>query len=192
MVRHQRPTWNATWMPPNLTSYLPKASFSSRESPSNSSCLCLLSILGAHLRNITSPSFQSAGLPFAILCRFLAQGSSPDHADTRCGAPLRASSTPTRQVNAMSPHTKFRKCYPYELNADADWTYKAISDAIVTLTALSQGRQNISITYDKKTLEYDLAFHNYQLALLVTESCTNAHNTPFTYGRCSRDPRRPR
>ena len=131
--------------------------------------------LGCSLEEHHVALIPVGGLTFRHFVPLFGAGLSPDHAEYALRRPVACliDADPTSKRN--DPHTKFRKCYPYELNADADWTYKAISDAIVTLTALSQGRQNISITYDKKTLEYDLAFHNYQLALLVTESCTNAH-----------------
>lgn len=73
-----------------------------------------------------------------------------------------------------APNAKFRKCYPYELNASADFTYKSLSDVITTLNVLCKGRPNIVIAHGSKTLEYDLAFLNYTQSLLVTEACTYA------------------
>jgi len=85
---------------------------------------------------------------------------------------------PTRQPNG--PNAKFHKCYPY--NAAAGWTYKPVSDVITTLTTLCAGRDNVTIAYDKKTLEYDVALHNHAQALLVTDSCTHAEALRLLFG----------
>lgn len=79
---------------------------------------------------------------------------------------------PSRKGN--EPNGKFCKCYPYEVNASANFTYKPLSDVITTLNVLCKGRANIIIKPGSKTLEYDLAFLNYTQSLLVTEACTFA------------------
>jgi putative ATP-dependent endonuclease of OLD family len=66
---------------------------------------------------------------------------------------------------------KFQKCYPYELNADSTYTYKPLSDVIGKLTTLSA---KILLVNGAMTLEYDLAFDNYAVALLVTSACNHA------------------
>jgi len=79
---------------------------------------------------------------------------------------------PQRKRN--NTNERFQKCYPYQLADTVTYTCKPVSDVITNLRTLCQGRDNISILPGTKTFEYDLAFHNPTMPIIVTDECTNA------------------
>jgi putative ATP-dependent endonuclease of OLD family len=85
-------------------------------------------------------------------------------------------------------NARFEKCYPYELANTADYECKPVSGVITNLDTLCQGCENIMIAHGAKTFEYDLAFHNHNNAILVTDECTNATELRSLFGDANATP----
>jgi putative ATP-dependent endonuclease of OLD family len=94
---------------------------------------------------------------------------------------------PTRKTKIKG--ARRHKCWPYVLHRDsASYDYFPVSGVVANLLAMrNRSPENIKICVGSKTLEYDLAFSNAHLPLLVTPSCENeAHlralaETPSTF-----------
>ena len=71
---------------------------------------------------------------------------------------------------AKLPSSKWRSCFPYELNADpAAFDYNAVSSTASMLQASeAESDGSLMVKYGHKTLEYDLAFANAFNDLLLT------------------------
>jgi len=66
---------------------------------------------------------------------------------------------------------KYKKCWPYLIGNDGEkYEYKETSDVIQALKCTSKVMPNVEIMTNKKTFEYDLAFHNPCSSLLIPES----------------------
>lgn len=113
------------------------------------------------------------GLTFRHFLPLFGAGLPPEQAGYALNRPVACliDADPSRKRN--KPNEKFHKCYPYHITNDAAYTCKPLSDVINNLTTLCQGRDNITITHNKKALEYDLALHNHTQAILITEACTH-------------------
>lgn len=129
--------------------------------------------LGCSLEEHHVALIPVGGLTFRHFLPLFGAGLAPAQAVYALSRPVAClvDADPSRKRN--EPNAKFHKCYPYQINASTEYTCKPLSDVIATLGNLGEGRDNIIFAHDKKTLEYDLAFHNHTLALLVTEACTH-------------------
>lgn len=77
---------------------------------------------------------------------------------------------PSRKANTKN--ARWKKCWPYEATFPmVDVEYKATSGVIDNLAEQISDSPNIKIWTGHKTFEYDLAYENPALRLLVTESC---------------------
>jgi putative ATP-dependent endonuclease of OLD family len=78
---------------------------------------------------------------------------------------------PTRKEKEEAGNRK--NCWPYQLHRDSTrYDYFPESAALTSLRQQSQHAPNIRICSGKKTLEYDIAEHNYTVAMLITAACT--------------------
>lgn len=78
---------------------------------------------------------------------------------------------PARKAKINNARRK--KCWPYVMDRDCTtYDYFPVSGVVTNLkTMRDRSPDNIRICVGSKTLEYDLAFTNAQLPLLVTSSC---------------------
>ena len=84
---------------------------------------------------------------------------------------------PTRK-DLSKKNSKFKKCYPFELNIDTgNYEYSKYSSILENLSTKYENHENISIFSLKngkgKTFEYELAINNSKNKLLLTESISN-------------------
>lgn len=93
---------------------------------------------------------------------------------------------PQRKRN--NPDERFKACYPYQLTDSTDYTCKALASVITNLNELCQRHANIIIRHGAKTLEYDLAFANPNIPLLVTDECTNSEALRTLFGDVTAKP----
>lgn len=72
-----------------------------------------------------------------------------------------------------TPNAKWKKCWPYQLDRDlVDYEYAEESSVVRNLRGLINGHTRVCLFVGQKTLEYDLAYANHKLPLLVTDACT--------------------
>ncbi len=78
---------------------------------------------------------------------------------------------PARKAN--KENARFKSCYPYQLDRALDqFSYRPLSPHVARLETLRTGHAHIMVRYTQTTLEYDVAYHNYQHPLLATGACT--------------------
>jgi putative ATP-dependent endonuclease of OLD family len=114
------------------------------------------------------------GLTFKHFLPLFGAGLTPEQARFALPRPVACLVDADPSKKRTGTNEKFHRCYPYEVNRDPDYTYMPLSAAINALEKLKAGRENILIEHGAMTLEYDLAFDNHTVALLVTSACINA------------------
>jgi putative ATP-dependent endonuclease of the OLD family len=130
--------------------------------------------LGCSLEEHHVALIPVGGLTFKHFLPLFGAGLTVDQAKFSLTRPVACLVDADPSKKRTGTNEKLRNCYPYEVNQNQDYTYVPLSAAINALETQKAGRENILIEHGAKTLEYDLAFDNYTVALLVTAACTHA------------------
>jgi putative ATP-dependent endonuclease of OLD family len=101
-------------------------------------------------------------------------GLTPEQAELALRRPVACLVDADPARRAKEKNARYKCCHPYQLSrATEQYTYRPQSSHIDTLEKLCTGGDHLLVRHTVKTLEYDLAYLNYQQPLLVTAACTH-------------------
>jgi putative ATP-dependent endonuclease of OLD family len=112
------------------------------------------------------------GLTFKHFLPLFEAGLSPDRLKYALNRPVACLLDGDCTRKANEEHGKFKECWPYQLDKDPTYEYRATSPAVANLQTLCTGCEHIVVRHTTKTLEYDLAYNNHSSTFLVTVACT--------------------